>query len=444
MCARLRGFRDFDRERIESIPFPRIDAIRPEFQAVPCNPGLVDLRGSRQHVRVVSLVRRRLLLATWVCAASASVTSCILDFDGLSGVDKLVEDGGDHDAKDDVSLDAPNDAANDASDAGCVTGLCLLCKSTCEGGTCKPTELESFLGQPSSSPFTLATSGGVLYAADLNGNRIVDVGADTEFTTQGPRVLGATDGSLFWFNEQKGLLTCTLPCSGESTFVPAGDSEYVFKMVHDARDVFWIPGPGFAGASVQRCPAGGCGEKPAKLATLQDNPNCIALDDDFVYWSLPGLGGADGSIRRVPKLGSDAGTNDYVSGLTKPGALAVSGGVLYYTRDDPVGKVFSCPIGATGCAPATQVSPNIQPGNGILNPRSLVVDATRAYWTNDEGSSLMGCPNEGCDSLGDLIEIPTGIHPGGLLDGGSCLFWTERDSNDPPTTRVMTVAKPGN
>jgi hypothetical protein len=407
-------------------------------------------------------LRERVLLAALCTAACASATSCFLGFEGLTG-GPLPDDGGTGEGSGGTGGDSQVEAAEtgdaaDASDADSGDGACSfvgcdICAETCDGSSCTVKTVDAVAGAGPAAQ-SIARTSTALYWLAFEEKSIYRQTSDSGPTpvatnlSQTPEVLAASDTDLVWFNASEGLNRCDLPaCATKTTgFVPSATSLNVFQMLIDGPHLYWIPGPGFSAAKVQRVLADGTFSTPTVLAFNQEKPAGIAVDATHVYWSIPGSGGADGAIRRVDKSTTatdpDAGVADYISGLVSPAALTIAQGFLYFTRDAQNGHVFRCEL-ATGCSNVSQLTPNGSSTPAIRNPRSLAVDSTRVYWTNDEDETVMYCPITGCG--GSLLNIAAEYqHPAGLVQSETCLFWIERIQIDGggTETHVQTSAKP--
>ena len=143
-------------------------------------------------------------------------------------------------------------------------------------------------------------------------------------------------------------------------------------MVMNASHIYWTDD---RAGTVSRVPiAGGAA---VTLASSQYNPEAIALDANYVYWTLITGGTGVGTVRRMP-LGGGAAT-DLATGGKFPFGLAIDATSVYWT-DDPTGTVMKAPIGGG----ATTVL-----AMGQTNPRGIAVDATGVYWVNRGDGSVM-------------------------------------------------------
>jgi hypothetical protein len=107
------------------------------------------------------------------------------------------------------------------------------------------------------------------------------------------------------------------------------------------------------------------------LASDQDTPSGVAVDDEQVYWTTAG----SGLILSMPKAGGDVTT--LASGQTKPYAVAVNATGVYWTSAD--GTVKSVP--ASGGTPVTVAS-------GEETPGLITADATSVYWVDSARGAI--------------------------------------------------------
>jgi hypothetical protein len=210
-------------------------------------------------------------------------------------------------------------------------------------------------------------------------------------------------------------LTSTPATLASSLAAPAG------LVARDA-NVYWVDSAidTQSAGSVKTAPiAGGC---PTILASGQNRPLAIAVDDTDVYWTVlgtPDASGkplANGGILRVSRGGGSVVT---LASASSPGDLVVNNGMVYWTEEDAGGAVMSVPT-AGGAAVA------LAPANC---PFSLVVDASSIYWTDLDlcdgsswGGAIMKMP---IDGSGQPVTIAAASRPESIAVDATFVYWTE-------------------
>jgi hypothetical protein len=307
----------------------------------------------------------------------------------------------------DVLKDGPPVDDGPGSDGGCVPACagacidarCLLTLSTSGGGGPLALNASSayWLDIVMKTVMTVPLSGGTstTLAVGQAGLFALAVSADNVYWTEHGSV--ADDGIL------------SVPVSGgvPSTFA-AGQASANGLAVHGSR-LYWTNGltdGGALGASgtVVSAPFEGAldGGSIATLASGQDVPFGIAMNDSNVYWS------AHGTIATIPLDGGSATT--LVSGpLPKnPFGLALDGVNVYWT-DYGSGTVMSVP--QAGGAAVTLAS-------GRLHPSAVAVDDSNVYWLDSD--AVMTVPSSG----GSPTTLSTSTGGLGIAVDATSLYWT--------------------
>jgi hypothetical protein len=137
---------------------------------------------------------------------------------------------------------------------------------------------------------------------------------------------------------------------------------------------------------------GGCGQSCADTCTAgrcvttvasgQDRPIDIAVDDAHLYWLNEGQG-ADGSVMQADLDGG--ALIALATGLDVPTALALDGTSVYWTNYGP----DACPAGGPCVSQGTVMKVPIGGGavttlaSGQVHPQGIAVDTTSVYFTTD-------------------------------------------------------------
>jgi hypothetical protein len=157
----------------------------------------------------------------------------------------------------------------------------------------------------------------------------------------------------------------------------------------------------YEGGNVWRVPS--TGGAPIALATAQDYPWAIVVDDRNAYWlnyaNADALGTTVTPAGAVMQVPLDGGTPlPLATGLNGPYGIAVDAANVYFTTAD--GYVMSVPIG--GGAPTTLAA------NQDL-PAGIAVDQSHVYWANNTGASILRADKQDGGSLQPIAKNEPGV-----------------------------------
>lgn len=154
-------------------------------------------------------------------------------------------------------------------------------------------------------PRTLVLAGTALYWVSAGGE--VGTCAVSPAPCPSPTILSGAEnspyfitvynGDAYWANNVGGtgsIAKCAITgCGGVPTTIMPSD--FPLGLGVDASGIYWVAGN--ASGVVLHCPLAGCGAGPQVLATNQNQPFSLVLDDRFVYWTNSG----DGRVMAIAK-----------------------------------------------------------------------------------------------------------------------------------------------
>jgi hypothetical protein len=196
---------------------------------------------------------------------------------------------------------------------------------------------------------------------------------------------------------------------GGSTVVTlvSGDEACPINIVVDATSVYWTSN----GGSVMKVPIDG--GTPTTLASGPGTPWGIAVDATNVYWVDVGGLGDDGSVMKVPLAGGTPVVLASGQITNRAGSMAIDATRIYWSTDQGVAA-----MALAGGTPELIVSTE--------TPKILGVDPTSVYWAGYT-SGILEAPLDG----GAMMTLAPGTVYAGTLRGTSLYYLVGPD--------VMTV-----
>jgi hypothetical protein len=152
-----------------------------------------------------------------------------------------------------------------------------------------------------------------------------------------------------------------------------------------------------------RCAASSC--QPVVLATGQNSPEGLAVDDTSVYWTT-----SDGNVMKVSIDGGSPTT--LASGQRAPSGIAIDANNVYWVNSISLGQVMAVPI--VGGTPRVLAEHQGR-------PRKLAVDGGQLYWTNSGTGAVMTLPVTGGTPV--LLASGQGT-PVAIAVGSRMLYWS--------------------
>jgi len=228
----------------------------------------------------------------------------------------------------------------------------------------------------------------------------------------------ADDESVYWISDS-GTVTKRSIKGGNPVLLASGQDQPITLALDDA-NVYWINGDSSTGnptaGKVMKVPLGG--GKVTTLATGQSKAAYMLVSGDNVYWS-----GGTATISRVPIAGGPAEILVPGAGTPSQPGFAVDAHNIYWaTRTNTTNTLMKVPLlgipkGGVA-APLTSVPSSVT---------SIAIDANSVYF---RAGGIMKTPIDGTPDGGAPVRIATAGDPGvssprSLLVEGSSVYWYE-------------------
>lgn len=198
--------------------------------------------------------------------------------------------------------------------------------------------------------------------------------------------------------------------------------------------------------------AGGCPTDADSIAEGERRPWDVVVDDEFVYWTIPGTDGTDGEIRRRRKDASDD-VEVLTSGQAQPNRLVIAGPWLYWTATG-IGEAD----GAVRFLDRSTTAPVLTAADGLAIPIGLATDGASVYFVDRLDVDVDGEPHMRASRAGlgettfepfaavprfpTLIAVGEGVLFGGSLESNdTSVLWTvPLDGSQPVASRANETA----
>ena len=169
------------------------------------------------------------------------------------------------------------------------------------------------------------------------------------------------------------------------------------------------------------------------LATGQDGPQALALDDAYVYWTNVGSRQPPtGAIMRVPKCGGTPVT--IATGQSPSWSIAVDDTSIYW-GDVPTGDIGNGVVVRMPKAGGTIVTM----ATNVYDPLYVAVDATTLYWSSPGAETISSIPKAG-GTVTTLATMQGNPHEIAVND--SSIVWLNVGIDGAPGA-VLSLAKTG-
>jgi len=242
-----------------------------------------------------------------------------------------------------------------------------------------------------------------IYDIAIDGGYVYWMATATDFAA------GAANGAVLKVPKDGGtiaaLSSAQTPSSASSIVI---DGQYAYWTNYGTNDATT---GAYQGGTVARCalPAG-CDAKPTVLATGLQHPYGLALDPTTLYVGVNGTGTGGGEIFRCPLTGCAPGPTP-VQAATTPLAIAMDDANAYWATDTAIMKADRASGNVVALATAQR------------QPKSLVVDNGKVYWTNYQGGTVASCAIEGCNATPSSVATNQ-TNPWFLAVDATSLYWT--------------------
>ena len=186
--------------------------------------------------------------------------------------------------------------------------------------------------------WTNTEDAGSVVLSPRSGGALVTLATDQD----APTGIAVYDGGVYWTNDDSppGGSLVTVPANGSGmpeTLIPA--QVFPFGIAVDSSGAYWTS-QGNVGSSgaiyfepTSSFMLGNTSAYVIPLATQQDVPTRIALDESYVYWTNAGTGLTDGSIMKVLRA-KPAKPITLATNQGSPFGIAVDGTSVYWTNFD--------------------------------------------------------------------------------------------------------------
>jgi hypothetical protein len=313
---------------------------------------------------------------------------------------------------------------NSGSDCGACGHSCL--GGACAGGQCQPVTLGTLTGRLAVDATNVYVASGqhifscsingacgagtVIYTVSNNLNGLEAVVTPLPPSPYSPFVYTAELGSDCSFSFFAQIKKSNNMATGVADSVLVSPNALAFDAVNSWVYILdWFPG------ELYRVKPDGSQQSVVLSGIGVGNAYEIAVDSTNVYVPEYQKGNILYSSLTTPAL------QVAMNGLANPSGVYSSGSTVWATAvgaTPGTGAIYTCPIN-TNCGTPTPVAA-AQDG-----PGDIVVDASNAYWGNNQTATIMRCAIGGCGGNPTPIASGTGTYVS-LAQDSVAIYWTDK------------------
>ncbi len=254
-----------------------------------------------------------------------------------------------------------------------------------------------------------------------------------------PLGIAVDSQSVYWVNggdygQANGTVT-SVPLGGGAVVTLASGQDFPAYVAVDEAHAYWT---NLRGGTVMQ--AGLHGESPVTLASSQIYPVGVAVDATSVYFTTAGEpGGAtlgnDGTVMSVPIGGGPLVT--IAGGLATPHGIVVDSANVYWTTEGDTtfdGTVMSAPLQAAqdaGLDSGMDAGTEAGTGTSVVllalaqpSAATLAIDSSALYWSDLGAGTILALPI-GADGGGVVVTLASGqVNAYGLAVDGASVYWS--------------------
>lgn len=304
----------------------------------------------------------------------------------------------------------------------------------CSGGLCEPIALADNLGQP----LGIVVEGDEVYWADQStggssSGRILrtstEPGGEIEVLAdnQGnPERLVLTDTHVYWGNTSTGgIFRVARDGTGLEEFVPNEAAPKRLTVVEVGQNAVLIWTRYVSAGAVVRAPL--ATGTPTVVVGGQPFAAGLQTADGMLYWTSRD----DGAVRRLEMGADPVVVEDLATAQDNPFSVVVDEGTIYWVNEGTQGAAYL--DGAVWSMPVEGGEPMLL-AEGEARPFELVVDASHLYWVSRVPQGAVRRLDKTTMEVSDLV--PEAAQPGGIAQDQTAIYYTEQGAG-----RLLKVAK---
>ena len=245
-----------------------------------------------------------------------------------------------------------------------------------------------------------------------------------------PAGLAIEDGVLYWVNQRGGTVVRMAASGGEIATLASNQNQPTCIAVA-GNDVVWGNLCDITSGTLMK--GSTTGGEVATLALDQKYPHAVAIDEAHIYWTTLGTKHPDyfanGAVMRMPR--GTPGEGEEETGLAvaspqwQPEEMALDNEWIYWTTNGSIHENWGDGTVMKRRKSGGEPIPLVQ---RTRSAGSLALDATHVYWAETLQSAIHRVPKHGGDPVQLVSSKESLVFPRSLVVDDTCVYWTVYDS----------------